>query len=85
MLEIKIVSLTLVTLFPEERERESKHSLGYNLQNKTGLKQIMIKTYSFFSFALLEIIRAPSPKIVINLPRTFKKLHYKGEPYRFSG
>ena len=27
----------------------------------------------------------PSPKIVRNLPRTYEKLHCKGEPYRFSG
>ena len=26
-----------------------------------------------------------SPKLVINLPRTYEKLHCKGEPYRFSG
>ena len=25
------------------------------------------------------------PKIAINLPRTFEKLHCKGEPYRFNG
>ena len=25
------------------------------------------------------------PKIVVNLSRTFEKLHRKGEPYRFSG
>ena len=25
------------------------------------------------------------PKIVINLPRTYEKLHFKGESYRFSG
>ena len=28
---------------------------------------------------------APSPKIVINLTRTYEKLHCKGEIYRFSG
>ena len=27
----------------------------------------------------------PSPKIVVNLSRTGKKLHCKGEPYRISG
>ena len=27
----------------------------------------------------------PSLKIAINLPRTYKKLHFKGEPYRISG
>ena len=27
----------------------------------------------------------PSLKIVINLPRTYEKLHNKEEPYRFSG
>ena len=27
----------------------------------------------------------PSPKIVINLPKFYKKLHCKGDPYWFSG
>ena len=29
--------------------------------------------------------RVTLPKIVINLPLTFEKLHCKGEPYQFSG
>ena len=29
--------------------------------------------------------RVPSPKIVINLPKTYEKLHCKREPYRFIG
>ena len=27
----------------------------------------------------------PSRKIIINLLRTYEKLHYKGEPYQFRG
>ena len=30
-------------------------------------------------------VAVPSPKIIIKLPRTYEKLHCKGEPYRFSG
>ena len=37
-----------------------------------------------FSNSLWRVV-VPSPKIVINLPRTYEKLHCKGEPYRFGG
>ena len=37
------------------------------------------------AISLRMIVLAPSPKIVITLPRIYEKLQCKGEPYRFSG
>ena len=41
--------------------------------------------FKFFLAILLERVVLPSPKIVINLPRTYAKLPCKEEPYRLSG
>ena len=38
----------------------------------------------FFSISFGRVV-VLSPKIIINLPRTYEKLLCKGEPYRFSG
>ena len=39
---------------------------------------------SFLGAISLGRVVIPSPRIAINLPRTNKKLHCKGESYRFS-
>ena len=47
---------------------------------------ILTVTVTFTKVVVLEgWIELPSPKIVINLPLTFEKLHGKGEPYQLSG
>ena len=54
----------------------------FDLKNKLKVKvqsTIFIAVISFGRGLVL------SPKIVINLPRTYKKLNCKGEPYWFSG
>ena len=49
---------------------------------------LMKKSYGdyFFHWVIsLGRVVLPSPKIVINLPRTNEKVHCKGETYWFSG
>ena len=46
----------------------------------------ILKRYFFFLEVIsLGTVVVPSPKIVINLPRTYEELPCKGESYRFSG
>ena len=52
-----------------------KSPLPYKIFKKIG--------WSFFSISLGRVV-VTSSKIVINLPKTYIKLHYKREPYRFS-
>ena len=40
-----------------------------------------VKRKFFLGVISLRRVVVPSPKLVINLPRTYEKLHCKGEPY----
>ena len=53
---------------------------------KSMVRSVVYKK-KFGGFVAISIGRVvvPSSKIAINLPRTYEKLHNKGEPYRFSG
>ena len=46
---------------------------------------IKINTCEILTEIYFGRVVVPSPKIVMNLPRTYQALHCKGEPYQFSG
>ena len=49
------------------------------------MKKIWVVDY-FFPWAIsLWRVETLYPKIVINYPKTYEKLHCKGEPYRITG
>ena len=58
----------------------------YNVFFRSLTKNIHCRCFDFFDFSWEgERVVVSSPQIVINLPRTYEKLHCKEEPYRFSG
>ncbi len=65
--------------------KESTCFPNYNKQTYPLLTN-SFKGCDFFlgAISLGRMIKS-SPKIVVNLAKTYEKLHCKGEPYRFSG
>ena len=49
------------------------------------IEPTLLMKKSFHWVISLGRVVLPSPKIVINLPRTNEKVHYKGETHWFSG
>ena len=78
-------SVYISVLFYYKRLRPQGHLRGGQLNTMTQFFCFKKKKKNFQGVQVCGRVVLPSPKIAINLPITYEKLHYKGELNRISG
>ena len=74
-----------VTIYFELAAREGGRGVGMSLFLDFKKNIYLREELVCLGTISLGRVAVPSSKIVINLPRTYEKLHCKGEPYWISG